>query len=81
LVMADTNVVDDQVIALALEDAPDRINLSAGKNSETEDQWVDLKTHEKRYLSELMEAHQNDKEAVAKILGISTRSLYRKLQD
>ncbi|MBL4890350.1 MAG: sigma 54-interacting transcriptional regulator, partial [Rhizobiaceae bacterium] len=82
LVMADTNVVDDQVIALALEDAPDRINLSATERFDSSDtQWVDLKTHEKRYLSELMEAHQNDKEVVARILGISTRSLYRKLQD
>ncbi len=81
LVMADTNVIDDQVIALALEDAPDRVTFSADKKSSSDSSWVDLKTHEKLYLEELMEAHADNKEEVAKILGISTRSLYRKLQD
>lgn len=81
LVMADTNVIDHQVIELALEDAPDRVTLSPLERQNRDTQWEDLKTHEKRYLSELMDAKQNDKEAVAKILGISTRSLYRKLQD
>ena len=81
LVMADTNVIDHQVIDLALEDAPDRVMLSSIESLDNETRWVDLKTHEKHYLSELMEAHQDNKEAVAKILGISTRSLYRKLQD
>ncbi len=81
LVMADTNVIDDQVIALSLGDAPDRVTLSTIENLDNGTQWVDLKTHEKRYLSELMEAHQDNKETVARILGISTRSLYRKLQN
>lgn len=80
LVMADTNVIDDQVIELALEDAPDRVTLSAGEKLRDESRWVDLKTHEKQYLAELMKAHEGDKEEVAEILGISTRSLYRKLQ-
>ncbi len=81
LVMADTNVIDQQVIELALEDAPDRITLSPIERIDNGTQWVDLKTQEKRYLSELMDAHQGSKEVVAKILGISTRSLYRKLED
>lgn len=80
LVMADTNLIDEQVIELALEDAPDRITLSAAEKLEGAAQWVDLKSHEKNYLAKLMEAHNGDKKAVAKILGISTRSLYRKLQ-
>jgi transcriptional regulator with PAS, ATPase and Fis domain len=36
---------------------------------------------EQRYLRQLMSRHDNNKEAVAKIAGISVRSLYRKLQD
>lgn len=81
LVMADTNVIDHQVIELALEDAPDRVTLSPLERQNRDTQWEDLKTHEKRYLSKLMDTHQNNKETVAKILGISTRSLYRKLED
>lgn len=81
LVMADTNVIDDQVLELALEDAPDRVLLDTGKASTAETQWVDLKTHESNYLTELVQAHNGDKEKVASILGISTRSLYRKLQE
>jgi transcriptional regulator with PAS, ATPase and Fis domain len=81
LVMADTNVIDDQVIELALEDAPDRVTLSAIEKFSSDSQWVDLKTHEKQYLAELMDAHKGNKEKVADILGISTRSLYRKLED
>jgi transcriptional regulator with PAS, ATPase and Fis domain len=43
-------------------------------------EWLDLKTAEKRYLSELMAFHHDDKEQVAKVAGISLRSLYRKLE-
>jgi DNA-binding NtrC family response regulator len=81
LVMSDTNVIDDQVIELALEDAPDRVTLSARAKLRDEFRWVDLKTHEKQYLTDLMNAHEGNKEEVAEILGISTRSLYRKLQE
>ncbi len=83
LVLTDTNVIDEQVIELALEDAPGRRNtLPArairGNNGEAE--WVDLKTHEQRYLDSVLAACDGDKERAADILGISTRSLYRKLQ-
>lgn len=83
LVLTDTNVIDEQVIELALEDAPGRRNTLpaqaiSGNNSEAE--WVDLKTHEQRYLDSVLAACDGDKERAADILGISTRSLYRKLQ-
>ena len=81
LVMADTNVIDARVIELALEDAPDRIVLDANDRQDDQADWVDLKTHERRYLADLMQAHDGDKEEVAKILNISTRSLYRKLSE
>ena len=79
--MADTNVIDARVIELALEDAPDRIVLDANDRQDDQADWVDLKTHERRYLADLMQAHDGDKEEVAKILNISTRSLYRKLSE
>ena len=83
LVLTDTNVIDEQVIELALEDAPGRRNTLpaqaiSGNNGEAE--WVDPKTHEQRYLDSVLAACDGDKERAADILGISTRSLYRKLQ-
>lgn len=41
--------------------------------------WVSLRMAQQRYLQQLMQAHGNDKEVVARIAGISLRSLYRKL--
>lgn len=79
LVMADTNVIDARVIELALEDAPDRIVVDRNDSQHGQADWVDLKTHERQYLTDLMQAHDGDKEQVARILNISTRSLYRKL--
>ena len=83
LVLTDTNVIDEQVIELALEDAPGRRNTlpaQAISSNNGEAEWVDLKTHEQRYLDSVLAACDGDKERAADILGISTRSLYRKLQ-
>lgn len=80
-VLSDTNVIDERVIRESL-DGEVRIDTatagSAGILSNPRE-WPDLKTAEARYLHEVMRAHNNDKEAVAKIAGISLRSLYRKL--
>ena len=54
--------------------------LVAASTASGQSGWVDLKTNESRYLEEIMAAHDGDKERVAEILGISTRSLYRKLE-
>lgn len=75
IVLADTNVIDHRVLELCFEDEP-AIDLS----SET-GKWKNLKAHEQEYIQEAMLAHNNDKDKVADLLGISTRSLYRKLQD
>lgn len=74
LVLTDTNIIDQAVINLCLED-----ELQDTAVPVTE--WTDLKTHEQAYIEDLMMAHNEDKEKVAEILKISTRSLYRKLQE
>ena len=76
LVLTDTNVIDDQVIALSLEEDVNYNNAVAKQPAH----WTDLRTHELNYLQEILQAHDGDKDKVAEILGISTRSLYRKLQ-
>jgi transcriptional regulator with PAS, ATPase and Fis domain len=76
-VLADTNVIDDQIISECLEE---NAGLVAASTASGKPGWVDLKTNESRYLEEIMAAHDGDKERVAEILCISTRSLYRKLE-
>lgn len=81
LVLADTSIIDEQVIDHALEDVPYKTTLRAPGHRDHNREWEDLKTHEKSYLSQVIEACAGNKEQAAKILGISTRSLYRKLQE
>lgn len=75
LVLTDTNVIDDQVIELSLEED---VSYKSPAKQDGE-QWTDLRSHELSYLQRILEAHDDDKDRVAEILGISTRSLYRKL--
>ncbi len=74
-VLANTNVIDQAVIRQSLETVGTARGAPAqpGRN-------LSLKALELRYLQGLMQAHHNDREAVAGIAGISVRSLYRKLQ-
>lgn len=78
IVLTDTNVIDRHVIADSIDDGtPAAASRDAAVGQSN---WVDLKTAEERYLRELMAAHGNDKDKVARIAGISLRSLYRKLE-
>lgn len=80
LVLTDTNVIDGDIIDLALEDNPEILLPAYSNAAATGTAWVDLKTLERQYLEQVLAAHDGDKEATAKTLGMSTRSLYRKLQ-
>jgi transcriptional regulator with PAS, ATPase and Fis domain len=72
LVLANTQIIDRNVIKTCLE-----IDRKIGGHSESE---TDLKGNELRYLQRLIESVNGDKDKAATLAGISTRSLYRKLQ-
>ncbi|WP_200877042.1 sigma-54 interaction domain-containing protein [Porticoccus hydrocarbonoclasticus] len=75
LIFKQSNVIDDSVIIRCLNDLPQI------PQPRIEQQDIDLKTLEYNYLLTLMSTHQGDKSKVAKIAGISVRSLYRKLAE
>ena len=75
--LANTNVIDRGVIEQCLEIHPQTMEAGA----EHDILQGSLKEVEQRYLQHLMRLHNADKEQVAKIAGISLRSLYRKLQE
>jgi DNA-binding NtrC family response regulator len=68
VVLANTNVIDHRVIEECLRGAPQE---TSGE--------VNLRTLEATYLNKLMAAYSGDREKVARIAGISVRTLYRKL--
>ena len=55
--------------------------LTAVSDAQAASQANMLKLMEQRYLRHLMQRHGDDKDNVARIAGISLRSLYRKLQE
>ncbi|TYL48120.1 sigma-54 interaction domain-containing protein [Marinomonas sp. IMCC 4694] len=92
VILTDTNLIEVNTIDECLDidndsyqqqprDQHDSSSVTASQVSlKRESPWVDLKTAEMRYLSDLMAHYDNDKEQVADIAGISIRSLYRKLE-
>jgi transcriptional regulator with PAS, ATPase and Fis domain len=82
IVLTDTDKIDGDTIRSCFFDRVARNEKAhAGRSKGVGDEDVDLKTLEDRYISGLMEKHSGDKEKVADILGISVRSLYRKIND
>jgi DNA-binding NtrC family response regulator len=75
MVLANTNVIDQSIIRQSLETGrtPPGTPALSGRD-------LSLKALELQYLQQLMQDHDNDREVVAGIAGISVRSLYRKLQ-
>jgi transcriptional regulator with PAS, ATPase and Fis domain len=87
--LTDTNLIERSTIQECLEidreldslvDASSASQSLSINDAGEDKEWLDLKTAEQRYLSDLMAFYDNDKEKVAKIAGISLRSLYRKLE-
>ncbi len=85
IVISDTNTIDQDTVRQCMaEDAKTRNHAGQSQESDsntTQDQaWVDLRTNESRYLRKVLAAHGGNKEEAAKTLGISVRSLYRKIE-
>lgn len=81
VIFADTNVIDLDVIQQSLSatargqyEPPEGV-IGGGPVE------MDLKTLDRAYLQQLMQRHNHDRQRVARIAGISVRSLYRKLQE
>ena len=74
-ILANTNVIDKGVVAESLL-------AGQGQGGATLQQGTDmtLREAESHYLAQLMDRYGQSKEAVAKVAGISLRSLYRKLE-
>ncbi|MCB0637513.1 MAG: hypothetical protein KDC54_12880, partial [Lewinella sp.] len=74
-ILANTNVIDQELIRRSLGEGAAGTGEQAQPGHEPS-----LKQLELDYLRQLMRRHDNDREQVAAIAGISVRSLYRKLE-
>ncbi len=90
VVLADTNVIDSKVIALCFEEDKSIVqNQSDEMRDETAfafpsaggGRWPNLRELEHEYIESMLREFGGDKRRVAEQLGISERSLYRKLQN
>lgn len=88
-ILTDTNVIERSTIEECLiidqelnQDVAGQSTgcMDAKQLNDSERVWVDLKTAEQLYLSDLLSFYNHDKVKVAEVAGISLRSLYRKLQ-
>jgi transcriptional regulator with PAS, ATPase and Fis domain len=73
IIFARSNVINAQVLEQCL-------TTQEPESTVSDNTWVDLRTHEQRYLNSLLQHCDNDKAKAAKVAGISLRSFYRKLQ-
>lgn len=83
IVLAETNVIDQRVIKECL-DADVALSVQQSLRTqaiETSREWTDLKTLEHDYLLAMARAYEGNLTDMAEILGISVRSLYRKLKE
>lgn len=76
VVLAETGVIDRELIRECLG-ADDTLHISSCEHFSR--RWVDLKTLEQEYLHCMHQTFDGDMAKMADILGISVRSLYRKL--
>ncbi len=74
VVLSDTEQISEATMLRCI--APEQSCANASKPGVL----MDLKTAEQNHIQNVLSACDNDKEAAAKVLGISLRSLYRKLE-
>ncbi|MFM2485698.1 sigma-54 interaction domain-containing protein [Celerinatantimonas yamalensis] len=84
VILTDTNLIEQHTIEKCIHinqrpNWPIATDFAQSNAMTIDGNWVDLKTAQARYLSNLMNFYHHDKEHVAKVAGISLRSLYRKL--
>ena len=93
IVLADTNVIDSRVIETCFEEDNQRLTgndtpveapheglLDELISSQQGGEWPSLKDLERRYIEAILAAQDGNKAAAAEALGVSERSLYRKLK-
>ena len=80
VVLSETNVIDGDVIAECLDQDSQLLPAPNAVVQPQSGEWVDLKTLEQNYLAQMADAYAGDVPTMASILGISERSLYRKLK-
>ncbi|WP_075187189.1 sigma-54 interaction domain-containing protein [Teredinibacter haidensis] len=78
VVLAETNIISRELILECLE-AP--VTPALPQVASAGDGWTDLKTQEYQYLVHMRQAFHGDIKKMAQTLGISERSLYRKMKD
>jgi len=79
LVLSDTRQISEDTIRGCFFDQVVQQPQDITAISQPGEREMDLKTLERRYINDLLLRHDDDKEKVAGILGISVRSLYRKI--
>lgn len=77
-ILTDTNVIDVEHMreSIAMESG----EWSLAKLPDAEPELPALRENEQAYIKQLLNEHEGDKKAVAKKLGVSIRTLYRKLK-
>jgi transcriptional regulator with GAF, ATPase, and Fis domain len=88
-VLSDTKIIDQHVIEACFDTETHARResshttpsaLESPSSKKTDSHWATLRAHELGYVERALSAHAGDKDETAKVLGISVRSLYRKLQ-
>lgn len=84
VVLAETNLIDGELISECLDQDVEMLPVNPANRISPEvnstHEWVDLKTLEQDYLQAMVDHFAGDVPAMAAILGISERSLYRKIK-
>jgi len=64
-----------------LDSEGDTTEIARAPNPQEDDGWPTLAENERRYLALALSRHRGDRPALARLLGISERTLFRKIRD